>query len=673
MIRYASFALLVLIGYTCGSVRYTTTTTPFPHVYLQGRIDDFHVRMEQILRQMMMQQLYVEERIRSDGQSGLKQIRQYHAGTRPYYSETHSFRAVSSIHNHANYDRTIGMGEVNMVINGVDFRTRHNDYKLRMPSTNSSMFQAMMDIPFPGVPPEVTAKKTLVEQVAEMRQWFRAWKDQDHSTRDYRKYFKPVLCYMEAAWTLDTTHFSEPFSSDRHAIDASSWQDLQDKVRFTSYSGSKHLKENFAYLPTTIMEVVNGTPEFAQWNYRILCHPLKKDIPVKYFHLADDLSARFPHGQTMDVFSESRSARFALYAEDGEKTYSLMDELMSEIPGKDNYVANLKEDVFGDLLYDASKTDDTPLNTGYYHRWYKVGKSGSPKEVAHRGFSDRNLWVAQTTQPRIAPMTVEQCTLDPVSQNKTCQSWTRRYTYAVPLEVIYLSPLYSWNPYDLENWPRGSQVSEIQRVGGETNDTAFNGTGFKTFYRIPPEMFMGKEVERDPADTTKSAVGVLDKHGKVQLAEASGTRIFLPNIPGVGTLRMRYPIVPVHGEGSGVWKELDALKDMLMDMEKHKGLFENPPTLSGSSNVTESAEMTLHLRTGVATKNPPGPHVHGIFLSHDVQDKLKSGGHTRMVTGEALGHSHQLLLSYRNGYTIMQCDGQPQCWDGHPTTLYPVD
>ncbi|KAH3866828.1 hypothetical protein DPMN_029951 [Dreissena polymorpha] len=40
------------------------------------------------------------------------------------------------------------------------------------------------------------------------------------------------------------------------------------QVRFTSYSGGKSNLENFAYLPTTIMNVVNGTPEYAQWNYR---------------------------------------------------------------------------------------------------------------------------------------------------------------------------------------------------------------------------------------------------------------------------------------------------------------------------------------------------------------------------------------------------------------------
>lgn len=62
-----------------------------------------------------------------------------------------------------------------------------------------------------------------------MREWFRAFKDQDRSVRDYTKYFKPVLCYMEGAWTLDE-NLEDPFPSDRHVLDATSWEDLREKV-----------------------------------------------------------------------------------------------------------------------------------------------------------------------------------------------------------------------------------------------------------------------------------------------------------------------------------------------------------------------------------------------------------------------------------------------------------
>lgn len=58
---------------------------------------------------------------------------------------------------------------------------------------------------------QVLDKKTVDEQIVEMRQWFKAFRDQDHSVRDYRKHFKPVLCYLEGGWTHSTKKIEEPF------------------------------------------------------------------------------------------------------------------------------------------------------------------------------------------------------------------------------------------------------------------------------------------------------------------------------------------------------------------------------------------------------------------------------------------------------------------------------
>ena len=65
------------------------------------------------------------------------------------------------------------MGELNVVLNGIDFKTRHNDYRLRMPSRTSHNYNKMENIPYPPVPPAVLSKKTVHEQVLEMREWFR--------------------------------------------------------------------------------------------------------------------------------------------------------------------------------------------------------------------------------------------------------------------------------------------------------------------------------------------------------------------------------------------------------------------------------------------------------------------------------------------------------------------
>lgn len=50
--------------------------------------------------------------------------------------------------------------------------------------------------------------------------------------------------------------------------------------------------------------------------------------------------------------------------------------------------------------------------------------------------------------------------------------------------------------------------------------------------------------------------------GVSQEALASGLRTILPSIPGVGLVRLRYPIVPSHAMGSSLWKELEAFKEI---------------------------------------------------------------------------------------------------------------
>lgn len=65
------------------------------------------------------------------------------------------------------------MGELNVVINGVEFRTRHNDYGLRTAVANDKSYHKVKDIKYPDVPPEVLAKKTVAEQITEMREWFK--------------------------------------------------------------------------------------------------------------------------------------------------------------------------------------------------------------------------------------------------------------------------------------------------------------------------------------------------------------------------------------------------------------------------------------------------------------------------------------------------------------------
>ncbi|XP_064645151.1 uncharacterized protein LOC135498699 [Lineus longissimus] len=535
--------------------------------------------------QLMMQQLAHEEKIRSDGQSGLKQSRVTKIGTKNYHSESHTGFRHAAIHNHANHIRTAGMGEVIAVLNGVEFKTRHNDFQLKKPVENSKAFREVENIPFPDVPPEVLSKATLTAQIAELREWFKAWRDSDHSTRDYRKYFKPNLCYLEGYWTIPdgSDKIDEPFDSERHALDATSWHDLLQKIRFSAYSGRKDAGENFAYLPTKITEFINGSiPVYAQWGYRINCHPLKTEVPHSAFRLVDDLASRksFGEGRNKTAQLASRAARFQINPRIGQKWYNpkqpwwemrmsnreFMDTLMGEIPGLDNYGADLVDDAFNYKAIEIGTpySPDAPAkNVAYYHRFYKEFAVGAMGVVDRkRSYSDESVFMAMNTQPQVAPSNLNYC-----KKNK-CTNFQQRWSYAIPIEIIYTTPLSGWNPYNLayHGFPWQDKISKANgRNGGFTSAKAYNGTGSATYYITPEAFFDGGEISQgDQADTAADVVGVLDPSGAMRRVKAAGVRIHLPDIPGVGTLRQRYPIAPIHGEGSPVWKELDALKDIVL-------------------------------------------------------------------------------------------------------------
>ncbi|CAH1800447.1 unnamed protein product [Owenia fusiformis] len=655
----------------------------------KGDIDHVndYVQMEQLRqnirvlsKQIMSQNLAFEERIRSEGDSGLKQVRHTLSGSRTYHSETHTGNKMAAMHDHSNNIRTVGLGEFSAVLNGVEFRTRHNDFRMNMPSRTDPSYGAMEDVPFPPVPPSVLNKPDLQQQLDEMREYFRAWGNQDTNIRDYRPYFKPVLCYLEGQWTNTGEDIDEPFYSDRHFLDAATWRELEQKVRFTSYTGSKSLKENYSYLPARIQKLFNDTfPIFVQWNYRIACHPISRDIPFNRFRMVDDVASRMAFKKTTAQHAMTRAARFELnqwdennWRDDGVfwRRTGLLDQLMSEIPGRDNYMADLVDNAFG-IPAEGMESGSGPINAGFYHRWYKTAVNDAMGVgVRSRGYSDSTVFMAMTNQSKVASMELDdECNahLGVV----TCKHYSQRWSYAIPLEIIYLTPLNAWNPYDLEYkgnaWtPYGRKVEAGGRNGGTALNKAYNGTNSKVYYLTPQEFFTGDTIGKDPADTARGSAGVLDKQGVVRAVRASGMRIFFPNIPGVGTLRQRWPIMPVHGEGSAVWKELEAIKDILFNPQKYRHMYPD------GGNVVPPVDGDLTLQVAYTTSDPPGPHSHIVTLTEQQAQDVRNGQSVVAFTSEDNSHQHQITIRYQtnpSSYFIAKCDGVDTCWDRHAPTL----
>ena len=599
------------------------------------------------------------------------QVRRTQEGSEAYNSDSVYGVSFGAIHDHANNIRTVGMGEVAAVMNGVDFRTRHNDYSLAMPHTTDTGFQATEDIQFPNVPPRVRNKPTVAAQVAEMREWFKAWRDQDSSRRDYRRYFKPVLCYMEGMWTVTGDGVDEPFESDRHSLDAKSWYELEEKIRFLAYSGSKGMRENLAFLPRSVIGVdAAGLPVFAQWNYDILCQPLKTDVPLDRFQLVDDVSARFRTKQGAGNYARSRLARFKFVlsnerrrtAERGRQEF--LDSLMTQIPGKSGPNARLTDFGIGTNQHMNVDNTSVPLNAAYYHRYYYVeGRDAMGQLYRYRGFADKNLFMAMTDQPQVAGLNLTLC------DGSQCRELSQKWTYAIPLEIIYMTPLSKWNPYNLTyRGERGDTDFNTVTRGGRTGERSspFNGVNSKRYYVTPAEFFAGPEVNTDLADTTpRGTVWVLDPQGTARAVKASGHRVFIPNIDGVGVLRQRWPIAPVHGDGSIFWKEIKALQKIVMNPIENGFLMDAPINLASLTGVNSQVVAFQTSPSNNATLN----HVHTLEVTGQQKMSLMAGNQVIVTSSYNNGHRHTFKLYAENSdwdaVKYAKCDAKNSCIDGH--------
>lgn len=426
------------------------------------------------------------------------------------------------------------------------------------------------------------------------------------------------------------------------------------------------------------MRFENGSiPVFAQWNYRILCHKLKTHVPLTKFKVEDDIATRMMRKLTLEKYEQSRSARFQLDLGIKSSSHSFnekplkldfLDILMEEIPGKNNYGPPIYDGGFDAQVMNMDGKERKDVSR--YHRWFRLSsKDAMGLQQSHRGYSDQFLFAAKTNQSRIAGIRMNLCKRSR-GKKKQCILRDEKWSYAIPLEIIYMTPLSRWNPYNITYRPKcGSDILNTgdDRVGEgrcQKMSTARKYACDKFYYLTPSAFFSGKKGERDPADTTKSSGScMLDSQGRGVVAHSSGTRIVLPEIEGVGALRQRFPISPIHGHGSPVWKNLNALKDMIMHNESY-------PFMKVADSVQAENVLTFELTT---SENPAvTPHEHYFTISESEFNQLMKGGVMKIETDIRESHSHSLEVKYnkrRKSLMYRKCGGQRKCGDGHPRNL----
>lgn len=170
--------------------------------------------------------------------------------------------------------------------------------------------------------------------------------------------------------------------------------------------------------------------------------------------------------------------------------------------------------------------------------------------------------------------------------------------------------------------------------------------------------FSGASVESSAKDTARGVLRVLDQEGNEKQVLELLEPYILPPIKDVGVLRTRYPVFPSFGEGSFVWKELNAKREVMNEDKWQRHVLEECWSQPGNEDIT--------LLMGYSTCACAPRHTHEIKLDAAVQMLKVASVDQRISLINA--HFHSVLIRYdpSRSSTNEQCDGNSsQCWDKH--------
>ena len=326
---------------------------------------------------------------------------------------------------------------------------------------------------------------------------------------------------------------------------------------------------------------------------------------------------------------------------------------MEEIPGLNNYGSFIRPKPFNspeDVMLSANpQTPDKEVNAAYYYRTFIQKSKEGVKYPRQYGFNDR-FYVAHTTQSNIPEVSYTRD--DNVTENAAV-------TYAIPLEVVYLTPLSAWNPYNIP-------YSNVMSNGSGTKSDPYLYAASTQYFLTPSIFFSNTTEDSSAADTTpKGAVMMKTPRGDRAVC-SSGVRILFPPIDGLaGVIRQRYPVMPVFAEGSAEYKKLNAVEDSIS---------EPPPPKSDIRKFTTGVSHTA-----------ANTHDHTIEILEDDYNQLLSGSKTVITvqTYSSIQHFHNLLIKKKadNKLYIADCleSWVPDstlhldqvCVDYHQNTLTP--
>jgi len=467
------------------------------------------------------------------GDTGYLSVRQYSRGGDTVMDNpfTVGYRPLNA-HDHSNYPTKCGMAERQGMANGYLFKSRHTDYKLRRPAPGAFLSTERIDLP--TLPADIVG--TVDQQVTLMQGYFQAMLDKDHGTYDYRQHFSWALVVEEVWPEVFKETVTDTFESDRHTVDASRVQEQIWKHWRDEYGGIMDRVENINVWPIIpFITSAEGPPELGTIKNRVTSHNVGdfgSYHPDDILTTREDLYTERRSGQaTPEIHNRYLRSRVKHAVGDNQNTIrytpGILDELMYQCYGvqAEGVLAETYWDKTSNTDYNVKEVGGGPdLNAAKFSRFIGMAfPNASGRNDRRRGFKDANLFVSLTDSENVIGVS------DGVRLH--------RYTWGIPMELVMLNPLMSWNPHNIQE---KADPTEGGTLNGRTPETAYSGYKENGYYYLTPDEFYNGEDVVDPADTS-TAKWVEDGEGIPRLCRSSGPWIVIPPIANVtGRVRGRY-------------------------------------------------------------------------------------------------------------------------------------
>ncbi len=493
---------------------------------------------------------------RATGQSGLTVMRQYANGGDDalFRPGAVSFSALGQ-HDHPEYRMMSGLPELQAAINGYPVQTRHTDY--RWLEAADGRYLASSPAAMPELPAAIAAEanvateETVAGQMALMKNFYRALASFDDAAfPGFRDHVDVHVSYLEI-WPEEVidSRLVDAVHSFRHTLDGETIDEVHASMIAHALTGQKAIAENTSFTPRLVrLSDDRGTPRYAVTRYRVLTKRLGTlaEWPVDdMVDVVDDPATRIRFDLDGSAFANSRQSRFRVLHARGDIEIAarsgpgLLDRIMAQIPGLDGPGAEIAEQSAERQGRIIKGFGDADLNAARYSRWHAKPPSGTGSDT-RRGFNDPTLFVAQATREEVAGF--------------AARGHDFRVSWAIPMEIILAPPHMAWNPYRLPELEDRAAVT-ANGANGNTAATAYAGIHpDRYWYMTPDELFTGRPGWRQRA-------WVRDPDGTARRVRASGVYIFMPRIENCGRVRLRYPIAPIHHEGSPAYGHALAIRE----------------------------------------------------------------------------------------------------------------